>query len=117
MERFLSWLRSSLETPAVPPARLSAKDALGFSFMAQSVRGIRAIPILALLLAILVLLAFVVGKIGFWVVLVVTWLVMGGVLFHVRDRFRWSNLRDALATPEQGKVDAKSDQNARPDGR
>ena len=57
MNRFLAWLRAALDNPPAQPQRLSAKDALGFSFMAQSVRGLRAVPILALLLGLLVTLA------------------------------------------------------------
>ncbi|MBY0363907.1 MAG: hypothetical protein K2X45_18520 [Phreatobacter sp.] len=96
MNRFLAWLRAALDNPPAQPQRLSAKDALGFSFMAQSVRGLRAVPILALLLGLLVLAAFVVGKVGYWVVLTVLWLGMGGIIWHFRGQIRLSNIREAL---------------------
>lgn len=106
--RFLEWLRSSFETQPHKVERLSAKDAFGLSSVGQTLRGMRSLPALAILVALFASASYVFAKVGVIPVLVLVWVGIGGVLFYLRDRLKMSNIAEALKIPPQLSADEES---------
>lgn len=87
--------------------RLSAHDALGISFLGQTVKSMKSLPALGVLTILFFSAAYVMAKIGVWAVLGLAWIGMAAVLYRLRGRLKLRNISAAMRVKDQDAAEVR----------